>query len=78
MCNDWNKYGDEWQVRDTEQKLFHGHRAPQYPDVCIYQASDDGHSKKTHNLRRRLLNDDESDNGKGLQGKQQILYVKTS
>jgi len=64
MSKDWNKYGEEWQVRDTEQKLFQERRAPQYPGVCIYQVSDDGHSKKTNNLRRRLLNDGEDDNGK--------------
>ena len=65
MSKDWNKYGEEWQVRDTEQKLFQEHRAPQYPNVCIYHASDDDHSKKkTHNLRRRLLHDGEDDKGK--------------
>ena len=59
MSNDWNKYGEEWQVRETDQKLFQEHRAPQYPDVCIYNVSDDVLSKKTHNLRRRLLHDSE-------------------
>ena len=64
MSKEWNKYGEEWQVRDTEPKLFQGHRAPQFPDVCIYHVSDDSLSKKTHNLRRRLLHNAEYDNGK--------------
>jgi len=64
MSKDWNKYGEEWQVRDTESKLFQEHRAPQYPDVCIYHVSDDGLSKKTHHLRRRLLHGGEDNNGK--------------
>jgi len=60
MIRDWNEYGEEWQVRDTEPKLFQEHRTPQYPDPCIYYVSD--HLKKTH-LRRRLLTDSEGDNG---------------
>jgi len=64
MSKDWSKYGQEWQVRDTEQKLFQENRAPQYPDVCLDQVSNDGLSKKTHNLRRRLLADGKVDNGK--------------
>jgi len=64
MSKDCNKYGEEWQVRDTEQKLFQEHRSPQYPDECIYHVSNDGLSKKTHNLRRRLLADGKDDNGK--------------
>ena len=59
MSYDWNTYGEEWQVKDTEPKLFQELRAPQYPETCIYYASDNGHMKKTHNLRRRLLNDAE-------------------
>jgi len=64
MSKDWKKYGEEWQVRDTEPKLFQEHRAPQYPDVCIYHLSDDGLSKKTHHLRRCLLYDGEDNNVK--------------
>jgi len=62
MSYDWNEYGEEWQVRDMEPKLFQENRAPQYPDPCIYYASDGGHLKKTHNLRRRLLADGEGEN----------------
>lgn len=64
MSKDCNKYGEEWQVRDTERKLFQEQRSPQYPDACIYHVSNDGLSKKTHNLRRRLLADGKDDNGK--------------
>ena len=63
MSKDWKIYGEEWQVRDTEHKLFQELRAPQYPDSCIYYASDKGHSKKIHNLRRRLLADGEDTKG---------------
>jgi len=28
MSEELDKYGEEWQVRDTEQKLFREHRAP--------------------------------------------------
>jgi len=38
-----------------ESKLFQEHRAPQNPDVCIYHVSDDGLSKMSYDLRRRLL-----------------------
>ena len=61
ISHSWNEYGEEWQVRDTEPKLFREHRAPQYPDACIY-VSDGNHLKKTHNLRRRLLAESEVDN----------------
>ena len=52
MSQDWNKYGEEWQVKNTEPRLFQDHRAPQYPDPCTYQ---DGKLMKTHNLRHRHL-----------------------
>lgn len=29
-----NEYGQEWQVRHDEPKLFHINRAPQYPNKC--------------------------------------------
>ena len=57
MSHDINAYGEEWQVRDTEPMLFKDHRAPQYPDSCIYYSSDGGQVVRTHNLRRRLLAD---------------------
>jgi len=63
MSKDWNKYGEEWQVRNKEQNLFQEHRAPQHPDACIYHVSDDYPSKQNHNLRRRLLDDDGDDIG---------------
>lgn len=57
MSKDWNAYGEEWQVRDTEPQLFEHQRAPQFPEACVYHAADGGVIKKTHNLRRRLLAD---------------------
>jgi hypothetical protein len=37
-----NAMGDEWQVRDTDAKLFHTARAPQYPDKCIMPEPEEG------------------------------------
>jgi len=34
LLKDANEFGREWQVRDTEPKLFHRERAPQYPVTC--------------------------------------------
>jgi hypothetical protein len=31
---DMDKFGNEWQVRDTEPMLFHEVRHPQYPYIC--------------------------------------------
>ncbi len=45
----WNTYGEEWQVKDTDFKLFQdGSRHPQYPNGCEYIAD------KSHHVRRRL------------------------
>jgi len=34
LLKDPNEFGQEWQVRDTEPKLFYRERAPQYPTTC--------------------------------------------
>ena len=47
MSKNLNDYGEEWQVRDTEPKLFQDQRAPQYPDRCIYLAYDGDQIKKS-------------------------------
>ena len=46
ISQNWEEYGEEWQVRDTEPKLFQELRAPQYPDSCIYYVSDADRLKK--------------------------------
>ena len=47
----WNAWGEEWQVRDTEPKLFRDmEHEPQYPAGCLYE----GASKRQTRLRRRL------------------------
>ena len=46
MSKDLSKYGEEWQVRDTEQELFQESRAPQYPDVCLYYVSNEGSRRR--------------------------------
>jgi hypothetical protein len=35
LISDVNEFGLEWQVRDTEDKLFHNAVGPQYPQKCI-------------------------------------------
>jgi hypothetical protein len=44
-----NAFGQEWQVRDTEPKLFQTNRFPQYPQVCTMPAPN-----QMSSLRRRL------------------------
>ncbi len=51
LSEDWNAFGEEWQVKDSEPKLFvDQRRAPQHPMSCIYKQT----SAKQSNLRRRL------------------------
>jgi hypothetical protein len=51
MLGQWNAYGEEWQVRNNEPKLFAENRAPQHPAGCLYKSQ-----KQTNAyLRRRLL-----------------------
>lgn len=51
LLGQWNAYGEEWQVRNNEPKLFAENRAPQHPAGCLYKSQ-----KQTNAyLRRRLL-----------------------
>ncbi len=50
LSGEWNTYGEEWQVRSDETKLFSDNRAPQHPVGCLYASQQ---PSKTH-LRRRL------------------------
>jgi hypothetical protein len=34
MIEDLNEFGQEWQVLDTERKLFHSADGPQHPEKC--------------------------------------------
>jgi len=49
----WNTYGEEWQVKNTEPKLFRVNSAPQHPEGCVYVSKE-----ITTNLRHRRLTDD--------------------
>jgi hypothetical protein len=49
VLNDWNAFGQEWQVLETEPKLFQTVRFPQHPHVCTMPAP-----KLVSQLRRRL------------------------
>ena len=51
LLGEWNSFGEEWQVRSNEPKLFQENRAPQYPQGCSYE------SNTSTNLRRRLSMD---------------------
>ncbi len=55
MTGNWNSYGEEWQVLDTEPKLFQENRFPQHPQGCVYESTSFKKNKKM--LRRRLLLD---------------------
>jgi hypothetical protein len=49
VMDNWNEYGQEWQVLDTEPSLFHTVRFPQYPTQCKMPTA-----KAASQLRRRL------------------------
>ena len=55
MTGNWNSYGEEWQVLDTEPNLFQEKRFPQYPQGCVYEST--AFKKNKRMLRRRLLLD---------------------
>ena len=55
MTGNWNSYGEEWQVLDTEANLFQEKRFPQYPQGCVYEST--SFKKNKRMLRRRLLLD---------------------
>lgn len=50
LSEHWNAHGEEWQVNDSDPKLFLENRAPQYPVGCAYEQT----SFKT-GIRRRLM-----------------------
>ena len=58
LVNEWNTFGEEWQVLSSEPKLFQESRAPQHPNGCYY----DSNLNKSKNLRRRRLMDASSRN----------------
>lgn len=49
VMEDPNEFGQEWQVLDTERKLFQVARAPQHPQKCNMP-----HPVAAENRRRRL------------------------
>ena len=53
MTGNWNAYGEEWQVRNTDSILFQERRYPQYPAGCVYE--DQSAGKEKTKVRRRLL-----------------------
>jgi hypothetical protein len=50
IIDDANAFGQEWQVLDSEPKLFHSVRFPQHPQVCTMPTP----AQATSQLRRRL------------------------
>lgn len=56
MTGFWNTHGEEWQVQSTEPKLFKDmHRAPQYPDGCLYEDT-----TKDHRHGRKLMSEEDA------------------
>jgi hypothetical protein len=49
VLDDPNEYGQEWQVLDSEPKLFQTNRLPQHPQVCVMPPP-----KLVSQVRRRL------------------------
>ena len=47
MTDNWNSFGEEWQVTSDEKMLFQEARYPQHPVGCAYT------SKASSNLRQR-------------------------
>jgi hypothetical protein len=35
IINDWDTFGQEWQVLATEPKLFHVDESTQFPEKCL-------------------------------------------
>ena len=59
LTGHWNTYGEEWQVNDTDLKLFQdSNRHPQYPQGCLYTTTTDNDNKEAtttmSHVRRRL------------------------
>ncbi len=57
LAGEWNTYGEEWQVLNTEPKLFQESRAPQHPAGCSYDAQPQSAATKNRLRRRRRLMD---------------------
>ena len=55
LTGQWNSYGEEWQVNDSDPKLFMESRHPQYPAGCVYEIQK---SQQIRRGRRRLLAED--------------------
>lgn len=56
--DDMNAYGQEWQVRDTEDGLFQVARAPQYPQKCRLPGSTT--SQKSRRLGEKTVRMEEA------------------
>jgi hypothetical protein len=50
VLDDPNEFGQEWQILDSELRLFQSNRLPQHPQVCTLPPP-----KLVSRLRRRLL-----------------------
>lgn len=54
LTGHWNTYGQEWQVNDSDQKLFQDMtRRPQFPETCSYHAD----TESSFRGNRRRLSD---------------------
>ncbi len=56
LAGHWNTYGEEWQVNDSDPKLFQDmDRPPQYPAGCLYEAEGQNSYHVRGSRRRRLM-----------------------
>jgi hypothetical protein len=54
IMEDWNAYGHEWQVRDTESKLVHSVEGPQYPHQCTMPAKPKDEKRRPEGIDRKV------------------------
>jgi hypothetical protein len=57
IMSDTNAFGQEWQVRVNEPKLFHSVEGPQFPEMCQMPTSEERRGRR---LREGALNLDDA------------------
>lgn len=54
LSGNWNSFAEEWQVNDSDSRLFSEDRTPQFPQGCLYESSTTTNVKNLRQ-RRRLM-----------------------
>ncbi len=65
----WNTYGEEWQVRDTDMKLFRENRPPQFPVGCRYESN----TATTKKMKRKRLRQRQRRNQQHLDHRRHLI-----